>query len=35
MASSLQPQLMSVQELFSGSLFKVWEYQRAYARAEV
>ena len=31
MNGSLQPQLMSVQELFSGSLFAVPEYQRAYA----
>ena len=31
MTSSLQPQLMSVQDLFAGSLFQVPDYQRAYA----
>jgi len=31
MAGSLQPQLMSVQDLFAGSLFEVPDYQRAYA----
>jgi len=31
MTGSLQPQLMSVQDLFAGSLFEVPDYQRAYA----
>jgi hypothetical protein len=31
MAGSLQPQLMTVNDLFAGSLFQVPDYQRAYA----
>lgn len=31
MAGSLQPQLMSVHDLFAGNLFRVPDYQRAYA----